>query len=515
MNAFSDIYGVWTARARELLGHRFCALSRRPLPIRTSLTIDDRSINDQWRAKRAALAGRHQVSIYEIFRPEYILREANVNHFDDLVREAKLRDEIRSVDDMTDEERIRWDLLIRVKTRFPDWPSFLSNASTEWLRRQIEGETEPETRAQQQASPANDADPSSSIPGIVDEEVASSRERWLTLLESKARASFSPGPELDAFMNALDFMRALPPEAEDVFFDLLDLLLTLLGMVPGISAPADVVGAGLSYSRSDYLGMAISVAGVIPIVGVLPGIGKALLIVSRINQKLDLFVEPLARILRDLTSQVQTTLSRAWRITWEELWSELGRIFSSASEKLGVYMSSKKPMASGPKANAPPAPANATTPSPTPSPSPPKKEPSTLNSTPPRRPGQGEWREEDGPLYWHSTDPDVRAITNDEPIPYTKEGWPDFSRWRVGKTLDFKPGELTGDHGIDRELGLAKLVETGRFPSKAAATRWLELEELAIHHATTTRLEVVSKLLNTKVSHIGPASALRRGNEAE
>ncbi len=110
------------------------------LTIRIKYRIDDPKLIDQWESKKESLRGRHKVSPYELFTPEYILRESNLNGFDDFVAEAKLRDEIRSVDDMTSEERLAWDLFIRSRTRFSGWPELFSDASSEWLTRQIRGD---------------------------------------------------------------------------------------------------------------------------------------------------------------------------------------------------------------------------------------------------------------------------------------------------------------------------------------------------------------------------------------
>jgi hypothetical protein len=76
------------------------------------LRIDDPKFRELWLSKRDSLRGKYQVPIYELFTPEFMLRESRLKNFDDFVAEAKVRDDVRSVDDMTDEERIAWDLFI-------------------------------------------------------------------------------------------------------------------------------------------------------------------------------------------------------------------------------------------------------------------------------------------------------------------------------------------------------------------------------------------------------------------
>jgi hypothetical protein len=125
------------------------------LPIRMKLRIDDPKFRELWLSKRDSLRGKHQVPIYELFTPQFMLRESRLENFDDFVAEAKVRDDVRSVDDMTDEERIAWDLFIRTLTRFTGWPQLLGHASSEWLERKIRGEESPNAAAS--TSPNNDS----------------------------------------------------------------------------------------------------------------------------------------------------------------------------------------------------------------------------------------------------------------------------------------------------------------------------------------------------------------------
>jgi hypothetical protein len=112
------------------------------MPLRTEWKIVDRSLASKWRAKQASLAGRHLVPVQELFTPRYMLNVANARDFGAFVVDANLRPEIRSVDDMTDEERLEWDFFIRTRTPFPDWSTFFADAGKDWLRRQIEGDDE-------------------------------------------------------------------------------------------------------------------------------------------------------------------------------------------------------------------------------------------------------------------------------------------------------------------------------------------------------------------------------------
>lgn len=58
------------------------------------------------------------------------------------------------------------------------------------------------------------------------------------------------------------------------FLDGLQLALDVVGMIPIIGEPVDLINAGISVARGDYLGASLSLASMIPIAGNISGAGK-------------------------------------------------------------------------------------------------------------------------------------------------------------------------------------------------------------------------------------------------
>src|SRR5262249_22294053 len=107
-----------------------------------------------------------------------------------------------------------------------------------------------------------------------------------------------------------------------------------------------------------------------------------------------------------------------------------------------------------------------------------------------------------------SSDPDVNAATNSEPIPY-RNGQADFSELSLLE-LKFKSGELTGNNNSDQTLVQSKLadISEGHLANKSKAETWLRENSLTLHHADGTSLQVVPTDAHS-VPHVGSACELR------
>jgi hypothetical protein len=77
--------------------------------------------------------------------------------------------------------------------------------------------------------------------------------------QTKAEAS-SPDPK--------------PNPAQIEALDALQMLLDIVGLIPGAGAPADVLNGIISAARGDFIGAALSIFGVIPIAGEAATVGK-------------------------------------------------------------------------------------------------------------------------------------------------------------------------------------------------------------------------------------------------
>ena len=49
--------------------------------------------------------------------------------------------------------------------------------------------------------------------------------------------------------------------------DVVDILLTLAGFIPGVGIPIDIISAGIGLLQQDYLNVCLSIINAIPIVG--------------------------------------------------------------------------------------------------------------------------------------------------------------------------------------------------------------------------------------------------------
>jgi filamentous hemagglutinin len=126
---------------------------------------------------------------------------------------------------------------------------------------------------------------------------------------------------------------------------------------------------------------------------------------------------------------------------------------------------------------------------------------------------EGRWTGEVGNSGWVSSKPEVRAITKGEPVPF-KEGFPDFSQWKVGEV---KLAKISGNHKSDFNIA-DKLYaqQRGWFkpngePDLARVRQLRRSEGLTWHHhQDLTTMELVPRALNNNICHTGGAALAKR-----
>jgi hypothetical protein len=129
-----------------------------------------------------------------------------------------------------------------------------------------------------------------------------------------------------------------------------------------------------------------------------------------------------------------------------------------------------------------------------------------------RLPTNGTWTGEPGNSGWLSNNAAVEAETKGQPIQF-RDGRPDFTPW-AKLSINFQPGELTGDPLADRKLTVSAL-DASKNPDvqEAGSGRdFLDKHSLTPHHATDTCMQLIPKILNQKVVHIGGAADIRYQN---
>ncbi|MCI3938387.1 DUF4280 domain-containing protein [Chryseobacterium aahli] len=121
----------------------------------------------------------------------------------------------------------------------------------------------------------------------------------------------------------------------------------------------------------------------------------------------------------------------------------------------------------------------------------------------------GEWVEgTPGNGLWKSDKPEVNAITNNEPIPFTN-GRPDFSKWKVGDDL-----KVDGMTGADSDFPkiYEKMKQEYGFKTQKEAKEWLSQQGLTPHHLDDKTVQLIPTDLHGNVPHKGSASDMRELN---
>jgi hypothetical protein len=292
--------------------------------------------------------------------------------------------------------------------------------------------------------------------------------------------------------------------------DLVELILSIMGLIPGAGAAADASSGVVAFAREDYVGATMAGAAVLPMVGPAAGVVRALDKLHQVQTKLAALSLPLQKILLDTLSSLGAILSEWTTAPISSLFARMKSVFEDAAERLRIFAKGKQPAKprqpsaapTSPDVNTPAAP-----PTPDKSPDRPSAEPPTSSSRKNLLPkSNGKWDGPEGESGWLSDNPEVLAITKGKPVPFRNQR-PVFTEWAV-EEIDFEPGELTGDHGKDRRKALARLVSAGKFRSTDDVNAWLRSRDLTIHHHTETKMQVIPAPLN-KLSHTGSASHLR------
>ena len=79
------------------------------------------------------------------------------------------------------------------------------------------------------------------------------------------KAKYQPAPNAG---KAEDANAEVKPTAEQISnLDALQMLLDVVGLIPGAGAPADILNGIISAARGDFVGAALSIFGVVPIAG--------------------------------------------------------------------------------------------------------------------------------------------------------------------------------------------------------------------------------------------------------
>lgn len=121
----------------------------------------------------------------------------------------------------------------------------------------------------------------------------------------------------------------------------------------------------------------------------------------------------------------------------------------------------------------------------------------------------GEWVEgTPGNGLWKSNKPEVNAITNNEPIPFSN-GRPDFSKWKVGDDL-----KVDGMTGADSDFPKIydKLKQEYGFRTQKEVKEWLSQQGLTPHHLDDKTVQLIPTDLHGNIPHKGSASDMRELN---
>jgi RHS repeat-associated protein len=124
-----------------------------------------------------------------------------------------------------------------------------------------------------------------------------------------------------------------------------------------------------------------------------------------------------------------------------------------------------------------------------------------------RLPKNGSWSGTPGNSLFYPNNPQVLAITGDNPIRWI-QGRPDFRPWSV-LPLQFEPGELSGLHTLDIPTILEAIQQEKDFDTRSQALQWLNQNNLTPHHSFGDTVEIIPRPLNDLLRHTGGAYDLR------
>lgn len=99
-----------------------------------------------------------------------------------------------------------------------------------------------------------------------------------------------------------------PTEEELDTLDALQMLLDIIGLIPGAGAPADIINGLISAARGDWIGAGLSLFGVVPVAGEAATVGK---IIAKSEKYLQALKVVERKVLPNLPGPVRRTLEEA------------------------------------------------------------------------------------------------------------------------------------------------------------------------------------------------------------
>ncbi|MBY0586805.1 hypothetical protein K2X85_06490 [bacterium] len=175
-------------------------------------------------------------------------------------------------------------------------------------------------------------------------------------LEAIAQRSLPAGEALDAILAAARFIGELPDEAMEVSLDLVELILSIIGLIPGAGAAADAGSGVVAFAREDYLGTALAGAAILPMVGSAAGVARALQKLRQVEAKLAALSLPLQKILLDTLASIGSILSEWTSTPIGLLFARMKGVFNDAAERLRLFAKRKEPAKPNQPAAAPTSP---------------------------------------------------------------------------------------------------------------------------------------------------------------
>ena len=196
------------------------------------------------------------------------------------------------------------------------------------------------------------------------------------------------------FANAiLDFIALIPPERVTLILELLQLVLDIVGLFPGLGEPLDALNAAISLGREEYLSAGLSAASMVPVVGAIPGAGKALRRINVIIKFADALPAGIRGVLLDLLAGLKDELASLASRKISDIVNGLKRRINEATDRLRMAAKKKddapRPGGAGKKKASSNSPKEDAIPA-APPPGKPKPKPDPLNKTPAQKPNGGD-----------------------------------------------------------------------------------------------------------------------------
>jgi hypothetical protein len=265
--------------------------------------------------------------------------------------------------------------------------------------------------------------------------------------------------------------KAANPKLE--VLDALQLLLDLVGMVPGAGAIPDLLNGCISLARGDFFGAALSVFSAIPAAGDVVGAGKIIKNGEKYVEALKL-VE--SKVLPKLPANVAKPLKEFIDKAKDKLDELMGK--GKTAEKAPDAPNEKPKTGEGDEAA--------------------KKGDTQVKSTrKPHQPDRKKWEEKGGKVTDHPDGSRTYTDKNNNSVTYGKDGYPDFS---PHSAVDVKVDNLSGKYGPD-----AKLANDAAGLSRTP-------DGYVWHHVQDGKtMQLVPQSVHNNFPHSGGSSVIRNG----